>query len=56
LGQASIERFEALTIKDILSSPPDAHYFKDYCAGLPQETQQIIGAGSMLIGTKHPGP
>lgn len=54
LAPEAAVKFSALTVEEILRESPEFHRTQRY-ADLPQETQQIIGAGSTLIAAKRPG-
>jgi SAM-dependent methyltransferase len=54
LGLAGVdrERFESMTVGDILSRPARAHLDENYCRNLTEEMQRIIPAGSTLVAVK----
>lgn len=56
LQGADRERFEQLTIGDILATPPYEQLATPYCANLADEVKRIIPAGSTLIARKKSGP
>ncbi|MBX5453446.1 MAG: class I SAM-dependent methyltransferase [Acidobacteriia bacterium] len=57
LAGADRERFEQLTIGEILATPPDAQLAAPYCKNLSEEALRTIPAGSTLIARKKtPSP
>jgi SAM-dependent methyltransferase len=55
LPQAIANKFEAMTVGELITARLDDQLPRDYCTELHPDLKRAIGSGSMVVGTKRPG-